>query len=200
MKQFVMEFIGTFFLVLVIALSGNPLAIGFVLMALVYMGGYVSGAHYNPAVTLAIWLQGKLSARKAVIYGIFQLLGGTAAALTANTVNDMRFAPSPGAGMLFPIAFIVELLGTFLLSLVVLHVSVAEKNKNNQFYGFAIGGTVLALAFAGGAVSGGVYNPAVGVGPIMVSGGLSMANILLYILGPFSGAALAGLLFRWFQK
>jgi aquaporin Z len=169
MKQFVMEFIGTFFLVLVIALSGNPLAIGFILMALVYAGGYISGAQYNPAVTLAVWMQGKFSGQKALKYVIAQLIAGGVAALTANSINTMRFSPSPGAGIPITTAFLVEALGTFILSSVVLHVAVSEKNKNNQFYGLAIGGTVLALAFSGGAISGGVFNPAVAVGPILIN-------------------------------
>lgn len=200
MKQFLMECIGSFFLVLVIALSGNPIAIGFIVMVLVYMGGYISGGHYNPAVTLAVWMQGKITGTKAMVYALFQIVGGASGAYVSNVVSGMRFAPAPGAGVHLPAAFIIELLGTFLLCSVVLHVALAEKNKNNQYFGLAIGGTVLALAMSGGAISGGVFNPAVGIGPILISGMPKIIHVLLYILGPLSGAALAGVLFRWFQN
>src|SRR5437879_5565294 len=83
MKKYVVELMGTFFLVLVIGLTGNPLAIGSILMVMIYMGGHVSGAHYNPAVTLAFLLQKKIDTRDAGMYIVFQILGSIGAALIA---------------------------------------------------------------------------------------------------------------------
>jgi len=89
MKRYLTEFIGTFFLVFVGALTvlGKmlfaPLAIGTILMVMVYMGGHVSGGHYNPAVSLGVWMRGKLDTSDFVPYVVAQLVGAMLAALTA---------------------------------------------------------------------------------------------------------------------
>jgi aquaporin Z len=205
MGAYLTEFIGTFFLVLTIGLTvleGTPLApiaIGASLMIMVYMGGHVSGAHYNPAVTLALWVRGRLPARELLPYWSAQLLGAIAAALVVYVLMRRTFAPAPGegAGALRPL--VVEFLYTFALALVVLHSATAAKTKGNSFYGLAIGFTITAGAFAGGPISGGVFNPAVGTGPILVSalmGDGSMANLWLYLLGPLLGGAAAAWVFR----
>ena len=95
MKKYVIELIGTFFLVLVIGLTGNPLAIGSVLMVMIYMGGHVSGAHYNPAVTIAVLMQKKIDTKDAGMYIVFQVLGSIAAAVVAYIITGNTFAPSP---------------------------------------------------------------------------------------------------------
>src|SRR5690349_16729913 len=95
MKKYLVEFIGTFFLVFVIGLSGNPIAIGAILMVMVYMGGHVSGAHYNPAVTLAIMIRGKIKGGEAIMYMIVQILGATVAALMFYLLKGHSFAPMP---------------------------------------------------------------------------------------------------------
>lgn len=203
MKNYIVEFIGTFFLVLVVALTGNPIAIGSVLMVMIYMGGYVSGAHYNPAVTLGLMMRKKISSSSAMMYMVFQLLGGMVAALVSYYLSGKSFAANPGAGVDFMKALVNEIIFTFALVSVVYGSAVAKKNSGNSFYGLAIGFTVLAAAFAGGGISGGAYNPAVGVGPILVdmilgggaSGNNGMANIALYILGPCIGGALAAVVY-----
>jgi aquaporin Z len=205
MGVYLTEFIGTFFLVLTIGLTvleGTPLApiaIGASLMIMVYMGGHVSGAHYNPAVTLALWLRGRLPARELLPYWAAQLLGAIVAALVVYALMRRTFAPAPGegAGALRPL--VVEFLYTFALALVVLNSATAAKTKGNSFYGLAIGFTITAGAFAGGPISGGAFNPAVGTGPILVSalmGDGSMANLWLYLLGPLLGGAAAAWVFR----
>src|SRR5258707_8458301 len=113
MKKYLVELIGTFFLVLVIGLTGNPLAIGSVLMVMVYMGGHISGAHYNPAVTLAVLLQKKIDSKEAGMYIIFQAMGSLAAALIAYIITGNTFAPSPGAGVSTISALLVEIIFTF---------------------------------------------------------------------------------------
>jgi aquaporin Z len=198
-KRYLVEFIGTFFLVLIIAMTGNPLAIGIGLTALVYMGGYISGANYNPAVTLALWINKKHTTQTALIYMASQLLGAFMAAAVYFIISRTFFVPQPGANISLTSAVFVEILFTFLLASVVLHVAVSDKTKGNDYFGLAIGATVMAAAFAGGTISGGAYNPAVGIGPLLfdVSNIASYStNILLYLIAPFTGAALAGLLYK----
>jgi aquaporin Z len=205
MKNYFTEFVGTFFLVLTIGLtvtSGSPmapLAIGSALMVMVYMGGHVSGAHYNPAVTLAVVMRGRLSSKQLVPYWASQLLGAAAASLVVNVIVGQTFAPSPGAGVgAFP-ALLTELLFTFALALVVLNVATAKATAGNSFYGLAIGFTVMVGAWAGGPVSGGAFNPAVGTGPILIqalSGGGGFGDLWLYWVGPLLGGALATMAFR----
>jgi aquaporin Z len=205
MNKYITEFIGTFFLVLTIGLSvlgGTPmapLAIGASLMVMVYMGGHVSGGHYNPAVSLAVVLRGKLTPRDVAPYMAMQVLGALAAAATVYVVLGQTFAPAP-ADTASPLsAVLVEVLYTFALCLVVLHSATAPQTTGNSFYGLAIGFTVTVGAFAGGPISGGAFNPAVGVGPIVVAsllGGGSLANLWLYLVGPFIGGALAAAVYR----
>jgi aquaporin Z len=204
MKKLVTEFIGTFFLVLTVGLtvvSGSafaPLAIGSALMVMVYMGGHVSGGHYNPAVTLAVLLRGKMPKSDAVPYWVAQVLGSVAAAAVVQVVTGHTFAPSPapGAGMLAPL--LIEVIFTFALALVVLNVACHKATAGNSYFGLAIGFTVTVGAFAGGAISGGAFNPAVGTGPILVNamiGPGSFNDLWLYLVGPFFGAILAAVVF-----
>jgi len=200
MRNYVTEFIGTFFLVLTIGLtvlSGTslaPLAIGSSLMVMVYMGGHVSGAHYNPAVSLAVLLRGKITPAEFAMYVVSQCIGATVAALVVYAVLGKTFAPAPAATATLTGAVTVELLYTFALALVVLNSAVAAKTTGNSFYGLAIGFTIVVAAFAGGPISGGAFNPAVGFGPIVVQAllsGESVSNLWIYIVGPLAGGALA---------
>jgi aquaporin Z len=206
MRAYLTEFIGTFFLVFTIGLSvlsGSsmaPLAIGSALMVMVYMGGHVSGAHYNPAVSLAVWMRGKLSPLDLVIYTIAQVCGAIVAASVVLAITHKTLVVAPGPGVKVLSAILVEILYTFALALVVLNVATARKTEGNSYYGLAIGFTIAAAAFAGGGISGGAFNPAVGFGPILIdtlNGGQSMHNLWIYLVGPFAGGALAGLIFRY---
>jgi aquaporin Z len=205
MNKYVTEFIGTFFLVLtvgLVVLAANPmapLAIGAVLMVMVYMGGHVSGGHYNPAVSFAVLLRGKLQARDVVPYMAMQILGAIAAAAAVYIVLGRTFAPAPAENASALAALLVEVLYTMALCLVVLHSATAPQTTGNSFYGLAIGFTVVAAAFAGGPISGGAFNPAVGVGPILISalvGGGSAGNLWLYLVGPFIGGAIAAAVYH----
>lgn len=198
MQKYIIEFIGTFFLATTVAFTGNPVAIGAVLAAMVYMGGYISGAHYNPAVTLAVLLRGKIDNETAQKYVLAQVVGGLAAALFFFVVEGTYFVLTPGAGVPFVQALLVEIVGTFALAFVILHVA-TSKQAPNQFYGLAIGLTLLAIATIGGPISGGVYNPAVAFGPQIFETSTISANILtlvLYLLGPFTGGALAAIVYK----
>lgn len=211
MHKYLTEFIGTFFLVLTIGLAGlsgsilAPLAIGSSLMVMVYMGGHVSGAHYNPAVSLAVLLRGKLGLYDCTFYMLVQVLGAMLAAFAVFAITGNTFAPKPAPAnpndpMNFMPALLVEFLYTFALALVVLSTATAKKATGNSYFGLAIGFTVTAAAFAGGGISGGAYNPAVGVGPAAARAILEtiqdMAltpyeHLWLYLVGPFAGGALA---------
>lgn len=204
MKKYLVELIGTFFLVLVIGLSGSPLAIGSVLMVMIYMGGHVSGAHYNPAVTLAILLQKKIDTKDAGMYMVFQVMGSIVAALVAFFITGHTFAPSPNPSATTIAALLVEIIFTFALVSVILNVAVSKATSGNNYFGLAIGFTVLAAAFAGGGVSGGAYNPAVGFGPCLIDtligGNGSLSNVWLYFVGPIIGAGIASAVFNFTEK
>ncbi|MEO8664062.1 MAG: aquaporin [Ignavibacteria bacterium] len=200
MNKYVIELIGTFFLVLTIGLSSNPIAIGFVLAAMVYMGAHISGANYNPAVSLGIFMRKKLSAKDLIIYWIFQIIGAILAALVCKELMGKTFAPAPADGTSFINALLVEFLFTFALVSVVLNVATTRKRDGNSYFGLAIGVTVMAGAFSVGSISGGAFNPAVAIGPILVdtiNGGSSMKNILIYLIGPFLGGAVASIVFKF---
>lgn len=204
MKNLLTEFIGTFFLVLVIglAVTGSvplaPVAIGVGLAVLVYMGGHISGAHYNPAVTIAVRLRAKMPSSDVVPYIVAQLLGSVAAAATVHVMTGATFAPAPapGIGLVGPV--LAEVLFTFLLVLVILNVAAHDITKGNSYYGLAIGGTVMTGAFVVGGISGGAFNPAVGIGPIVfrtLMGAGGMEHLWLYIVAPIGGGILASLVF-----
>lgn len=202
MKKYLTEFIGTFFLVLTIGLavlSKSTLAIGSALMAMVYMGGHVSGGHYNPAVSLAALLRGKLALADFGPYLGSQVTGALVAAILVKVIagTTCPIAPDPKASVIA--ALLVEILYTFALALVVLNVATAKATSGNSFYGLAIGFTVAAGAIAGGGISGGAYNPAVGTGLAVIHAAMgdgSLAPLWLYLIGPFAGGALAAVVFK----
>src|SRR5262245_19668849 len=205
MNRYLTEFVGTFVLVMTFGLSvlsGTPmapLAIGVSYMAMVYMGGHVSGAHYNPAVSTALVLRGSLAATELVPFVVAQLLGAIGAALVVYAITGHTFAPAPAAATSMTAALLVEIFYTLALALVFLNVATAPAVAGNSFYGLAIGFTVAVGAFAGGSISGGAFNPAVGLGPAIVHalfGGGNISHVWLYIVGPLVGAALAVGIFR----
>ena len=167
-KKYLVEFIGTFFLVFTVGsavvLGAESLvaafAIGFALMIMVYAGGYISGGHYNPAVSLAALLAGALDKKELVPYWISQIVGAMAASLLVYGLMDT----SVECTSLFPLSKIIigEFLFTFALCYVVLQTAVAKGNAGNQYYGLAIGSTVTVGAFAvGGILCYAAFNPAV---------------------------------------
>ena len=202
MKKLIVECIGTFFLVLTVALTGSPIAIGFILVALVYMGGYISGAHYNPAVTIGLWISKKLDRRTAFRYILAQLVGGIAASAVYGFIKKDFFIPGPDVKVGMASAFFIEMLFTFLLVSVVHHVAASDKTKGNQYYGLAIGFTVMAAAIAGGPISGGAFNPAVGVSPLLydvTNISTHISSIMLYTVAPVTGGILGALVFKYLK-
>lgn len=201
MRKYVVEFIGTFFLVLAVcsAIFHNPdnnfapLAIGFALVVMIYAGGHLSGAHYNPAVSLAVFIRGKMSMVEMIGYWVVQLMAGVVAAFVASKLFGYTASPEAPAETLGAVA--AEIIGTFALAYVVLNVATSSKTANNHYYGLAIGFTVVAMAYAVGPVSGGAFNPAVALG-LGVFGKIDWSALWIYLVGAFAGAALAALVYR----
>jgi aquaporin Z len=205
MGKVLTEAIGTFFLVLTVGLTVitqtpfAPLAIGCSLMIMVYMGGHISGGHYNPAVTLAVVMRGGMQSRDVLPYWIAQIIGALLAALAVRVILGSTFAPAPSESASVIAVLMVEILYTFALALVVLNVATAPATAGNSYYGLAIGFTIVVAAFAGGSISGGAFNPAVGIGPVLVNalaGGGTVGNLWYYIVGPLAGGALAAVVFN----
>jgi aquaporin Z len=203
MKKYLVEFIGMFLFVLVVGMvvighdANNfmlPVAIGSTLMILVYAGGHVSGGHYNPAVTLAVWLRGRCPTADVPAYWIAQILGAFAASFVVMYLKGDTTA-TPAELPVVP-ALIAEFIGTFALCYVVLNVATAKSTAGNSNYGLAIGFTVVVMAYALGGISGGAFNPAIATG-ITLMHIEKAANLWIYLAGDFAGAALAALAFKF---
>ena len=207
MKRYLVEFIGTFFLVFTIGMTviapgaGNlaPLAIGAALMVMIYAGGHISGAHYNPAVTIAVWMRGKCNTADVLPYIVAQ---GAAAAVAALAVKSLKTgfvtkAATIGGAMAPAVmpALLAEFLFTFALTWVILNVATAKETAGNSYFGAAIAFTVVAGAFAVGGVSGAVFNPAVAIGVCLMDI-ISWSSLWIYLVANFAGAAVAALVFR----
>jgi len=201
MNKYIVEFIGTFFLVLTIGcclVSGSagalaPLAIGSALMAMVYAGGHVSGAHYNPAVTLGVWIRGRCPGRDVAPYMIAQLAGAGLAAMATRLIVGGAKGPAmiPAVGP----ALAAEFLFTFALVYVVLNTATAKGTTGNSFYGLAIGFTVMTGAFAVGDVSGAAFNPAVAVGAVLLRL-IPVSSAWIHLVADFLGGVVAGAIFN----
>jgi len=194
----VTELVGTFIFLFVISLSGvsgvfAPVAIGMALLAMVYMGGHISGAHYNPAVTLGLYLRRKMSGLHALAYWAAQIAGAVLAFVTGHFLSGRTPGIHPGANVQALQALGVEIIFTAGLILVVLNVAATKRTHGNSFYGIAIGLFIAAAVFVGGPFSGGAYNPAVGFGATLSSAmfaGGGWSDFWLYVVGPVIGAAI----------
>lgn len=204
--KYIYEFIGTFFLILTVGMtvlnpnsagSFAPLAIGLILAALVFSGGHLSGAHYNPAISLAVFLRRKLSAKDFGLYILVQFVAAVAAGYLTIYLKGAPSLETPPIDLLK--AFIAEFLFTFLLCFVVLNVATAKETKNNSYYGLAIGLIVVAGAYAMGAISSAAFNPAVALG-ITIMKFANWANIWVYFLANFIGGCVAAYLFKLAHK
>jgi aquaporin Z len=195
------EFIGALFLVFTITatvlsnVALAPLAIGASLMVMVYAGGHVSGAHFNPAVTLGVFVRGRIKGGEAMAYVVAQVTGGLVGGLIGRWVVDPDEVTAVSlSGRQIGAALVAEALLTFMLAYVVLNVATSSDHPQNSFYGLAIGFTVLAGAVAVGGVSGGVFNPAVAVGG-SVAGLFSWSSLWIYLIAQGVGGTLAGFVF-----
>lgn len=201
MKNYLVEFFGTFFLFLVISLSTRvvdspllaPVAIGFGLAGMVYAGGRISGAHYNPAVSLAAAIRGALPYAQILPYWIAQVAGAVAAAFAAFALvgpeNITVLQLEPGK------IFLAEILFTGALVYVVLNVATAKKAEGKSYYGLAIGATVMVGALCVGPISGGAFNPAVAIAAC-VSGLFAWSQLWIYIVACLAGGVIGALAFK----
>ena len=203
MKKYLTEFIGTFFLVLIIGLSKNPLAIGFGLTILVYMGAHISGAHYNPAVSLAMLLRKEINISDFIKYISSQVLGASLAAYVVSIMSSNMIV-QPDLQEPVAIILLAELMFTYLLVFVILNVATHPNLEGNSFYGFAIGLTVMTGAYCVGPLTGGVFNPAVSIGPSLIDlvtgNGISQHFLWYYLTAPLAGSVLAVIHFNFILK
>lgn len=196
-RNAIAEAIGTFlfaFAAIGAVNSGSeltPLAIGFVLMVLVYATGHISGAHLNPAVSFGAWIRGAIDLQSLIGYVAAQLVGAGLAGALSFAVWPLGEPAKIEAGP----AFLVEALWTFVLVYVVLNVATSKDHPNNSFYGLAIGSTVFVGAVAVGGISGGGFNPAIALG-LAIAGQFAWGSYWLYLIAPLVGAAVAALAFR----
>lgn len=193
------ELVGSFVFMTVIALAGGigqlaPLAIGLALCAMVYMGGHVSGAHYNPAVSFGLLLRRVVDARTMAAYWGAQVAAAVLAFTFGYLLTGHATGVHPGGNVSWLSALAAELVFSAALMTVVLNVAATRATAGNSFYGIAIGFTVAAGAFAVGPISGAAFNPAVGIGAT-VAGALfghgTWSDLWLYVVGPLAGAAVA---------
>ncbi len=203
-RKLVVEFIGTFFLVFTVGMAViDPgagamagLAIGTVLAVIIFAGGHISGGHYNPAVTLGVLLRGKVTINDAAGYWVVQLAAGVVAAIAVTIMKPAMPAEAMMGSLDLVPALLAEFLFTFALVYVVLNVATAKGTEGNSFYGFAIGFTVVAGAYAVGSVSGGAFNPAVAVGGSIMNI-FAWGNIWIYLVAQLAAGAVAAFAFRY---
>lgn len=211
LRRLVAELVGTFFLVLigpgaamvnawgggVLGVPGIALAFAFVVIAMVYALGHVSGAHINPAVTIAFWSARRLPAREVIPYIVAQCIGAAAAAATLRAI----LGPVGHLGATLPAisigaAFTIEWLLSFVLMLVIMAVATDDRVPPG-FAPLAVGLTVGFCALTGGPLTGASMNPARSFGPA-VAGGFWTAH-WLYWLAPITGMVAAARLYDWLR-
>jgi aquaporin Z len=202
-RKLVVEFIGMFVFMFTVGMATNkagagalaPLAIGSALMVMVFAGGHISGGHFNPAVSTAVFLRGRIASNEYGAYMVTQFVAAVLAGLAVRVVGGHEaHAVVAGAGRML----IAEFLYTFALAWVVLNVATAKGTEGNSFYGLAIGFTVVVGAFAVGGISGGAFNPAIALGA-MVTGLFKWGNIWIYLLADFLGGVAAAYAFLYVQ-
>ena len=200
-RKLTVEFIGMFMFVFTVGMATNkagagalaPLAIGSALMVMVFAGGHISGGHFNPAVSTAVFLRRRMTSTEYGAYIVTQFVAAVLAGLVVRVVGGHEaHASVAGAGRML----IAEFLFTFALAWVVLNVATAKGTEGNSFYGLAIGFTVVVGAFAVGGISGGAFNPAIAVGA-MVTGLFKWSNIWIYVVADFLGGAVAAYAFLY---
>jgi aquaporin Z len=199
MKRYAMEFVGTFFLTVAITLIVNPIAVGLVLMAMIYIGGHISGAQYNPAISFACFVQNRFKLEEAAKYMIAQVLGALLALCFFMMITNNSFTLDmvPGSPLLAPMA--IEGLLTMLLCWVYLVMNYENRYKNSMIPGFVIGLTLMAIVSAGS-----LFNPGVAVASMasnLVKDGMmgGMASFMVYIVAPLIGGFGASILFNYFK-
>lgn len=199
---FFAEFFGTMMLTFVISLVAGsklaPLAIGGILLSMIFTYGHLSGAHYNPAVSIAVYVRGKIITSTLLGYIVSQVIGGICGAMTAKYVfaeNDYPM-PLPHPSVNTGRAFLLEFLFTYTLCTTVLNTATTDSVGPNSFYGIAISFVVMSGAIASGGYSGAVFNPAVACGLFTANETTSKGLLGLYWLAPSLAGFQSGLMFH----
>lgn len=204
MKKYIVEFIGSFFLVLTICMTttsglGNwaPLAAGVMLMVMMYSGAYISGAHFNPAISVAVYLRGKLALGELPPYIFAQAVGGVVAALLSGyLLRSNGLTPvEPLIGKTGSV-LLAEFVGTFIICYVFLHMTLSKGTTGNPFYGITVGGAMAVAMFTFGSISGGVFNPAIAAGETMAQM-MAWSNLWIYLVASFVAGAVAAFVFNY---
>lgn len=195
MRRYILECFGAMFLVLIYALTESPLAIGMMLTVLVYVGSQISGSHYNPAVSLAMRIRGKIDTATMFCYMTAQIIGGFFAAILYLVIAKKAYYPTPASWVAPWRMCTIELLFTFFFCYVFLTVMTSKKFQRNSIYGLVIGFALLSIVFLGA-----TFNPAVSIGPGLFDffwGGSAFRHIPAHVLGAFAGGGLAGLAYKF---
>ena len=210
MKKYIAELIGTFALVFFgtgaviissltensLGLTGISIAFGLVVTVMIYTFGNISGAHINPAVSIAFAIKDKSPIKDTLLYIAFQVTG----AILASVILSILFPTDTYLGTTLPSgtvsqSFIMEFISTFFLMLVILGVTQQGTAHTKAFTGLVIGATVTTMIFTAGPVSGGSFNPARSIGPALISG--KIQYLWLYIISPTLGAITATLIWKY---
>ncbi len=198
MQKYVMELVGTFFLTVAVTLTGNPIAIGLMLVGLMYIGAHISGGHYNPAVSLAACLREKIDINEMLWYMAAQVTGALLAMWLFVLITNNVYEPDVAPGITVWVAVLMEGLLAMLYCLVWLTVLTTQRFKSTMLYGFATGLTLLAIVSVGG-----LFNPAIAFATMICTMGKATGmfasgdNLIIYIVGPLVGGAIAVSLIRY---
>ena len=202
MKKYLTEFLGTFVLVFTVLTFSNPMYIGITLAIIIYIGYHISGAHYNPVVTFCIYLMKKISLKESFFYICSQLFGSLSASYLKFLVNGILISRFDNIDHNFFEIIACEILFTFFLILIILLFTVSKKTRGNYIYGFLIALTVFVSILAAGDISGSVLNPAVAIGPLLISNFIEgqeiISNLIYYLSGPFLGSYIATKVYSFF--
>ncbi|MFT6058955.1 MAG: aquaporin Z [Lentimonas sp.] len=205
-NKLIAEFIGTYFLYLIIGMcvtppgagALTPLVVGVGLTALVYSCGHISKAHFNPATTVAYFCAGTHPRKAFLPFVAVILAGAVCAALTLLALNPEGLTQVTAIEINTLRVIVAEFAFTFALMWVILNVAIAKGTVGNGFYGLAIGAIVAAGAFAVGPISFAAFNPAVTIA-LCINGFIPWSALGLYIIVQVSAAATTGILFRSMQ-
>lgn len=200
MKGLISEFLGTFFLLMAIGLTGDPYWVAAILAVLVYLGYRLSGSQFNPSVSLAVWMRGRMKFQRMIMFMLMQFCGALTAAFVVWWMRGTSVAPRLMPELDIWKALLGEAAGTFVLVTVILHSVTSRHTKGNYYYGIAIALAVFISALFIGPYTGSAINPAVGVAPALVDFFMGYkpvpAHLWIYAAGPFFGALMAVLFFR----
>lgn len=218
MKKYLAEMVGTMVLVLMgcgaavslgcdpvnnqASVVGTALAFGLSVVAMAYTIGGISGCHINPAITLGVFLSGRMSGKDAGMYMLFQVIGGilgaailyaitTSAGLTGTGANDLQAIDGAGDTVSLAGGFLAEMFFTCVFVLVVLGATAKTNGATNNFAGLAIGLSLVLVHLACIRYTGTSVNPARSIGPALFQGGTALSNLWIFIVAPLVGGALA---------